>query len=61
MTDEDIMWKCEMCGKVRPDALISVITYPLEDLPGGERNLKYCNDNAYCREEATIKARTKQL
>jgi len=51
-------WKCEICGEERPDEDINVLTYPLKDLPGGERNLKYCNDNFVCPQRAFEKSKT---
>ena len=48
----ELTWPCEICGEIRPDDKIWVITYPLKGLPGAERNLKYCNDNKECMNAA---------
>lgn len=58
---KDMIWKCEICGKWRPDEKIRVITYPLRDLPNGERNLKYCVDKYSCYHAAVIKSKAKKL
>jgi len=49
-------WNCEICGRRRHDRYISVISYPLKDLPGAERNVKYCNDDEDCVAKARGKA-----
>jgi len=54
----NLTWKCEICGKERPDNKISVITYKLKNFPKAERNLKYCNDNPDCQKEAVETAET---
>ena len=54
-------WNCEICGKKRPDRFISVISYPLKNLPGGTRNLKYCNDNPKCERLARQTAKTGKM
>lgn len=51
-------WNCEVCERLRADEFISVYTYPLKDLPDGERNLKYCNDSEDCLQGAITKAST---
>lgn len=61
MNLKDFTWKCDMCGKTRPDAKISVLTYPLKDLPHAERNLKYCNDDQWCLAKAKLKAKTQTI
>ena len=50
-------WKCDVCGKERPDHLISVFKTDMSDkydLPKGTMtfNAKFCNDNAECIEQA---------
>lgn len=49
-------WSCDICGKERPDAKISVHKVDIgpEGLPPGTvtRNIKYCNDNPNCYEAA---------
>ena len=55
------VWKCEICSDLRADKYISVLTYPLSNLPGGERNLKYCNDNSKCELETQAKALTGKM
>lgn len=54
---KDLTWSCEVCHEVRPDEKITVMTYPLKGFIGAERNLKYCNDNDSCYEQALIKAK----
>lgn len=56
-------WKCEICGRTRGDDFIKVLTYPLKDLPGGERNLKYCSKDTYtdCAEKALEKSLTQEI
>jgi len=55
---ETLTWHCDICGKERPDAQISVwkvdITPPGSPLPPWtiSRNVKYCNDNPACKEGA---------
>ena len=51
-------WTRHICGEERPDDKIDVLTYPLKDLPGGERNVRYCNDKDECRKGAEEKAKT---
>lgn len=53
---ENIQWVCEICKKLRDDKDISVVTYPLKDLPGAERNLNYCNDDPSCKDTAMKEA-----
>ena len=57
----NLTWKCEICGKERPDEKISVITYPIKNLPGAERNLKYCNDDKNCIKKAIKKSEIKKI
>lgn len=57
----NLTWKCQICGKERPDEKISVISYPMKRLPGAEINLKYCNDNQECEKEAIKKSKTEEL
>lgn len=59
--NNNFTWKCEICGKERPDEDIDVLTYPLKDLPGGERNLKYCSDNDDCWKKAIEKSKTQKI
>ena len=54
-------WKCDLCGEERPDRFITVLTYPLKNLLGGRRNLKYCNDKNECIEKAVAKAKTREI
>lgn len=60
-TLDKLTWACEICHKERPDANISVKIYALKDIPGGTRNLKYCNDNDDCRERAIEKSKTQKI
>lgn len=53
MTDE---WTCHICGRTRPDALISVWKTTTE-IPGAggatmTQNVRYCNDTPNCLEGA---------
>lgn len=57
---EKTFWHCEICGEARPNSKISVHTYPLKDLPGGERNVRYCNDKD-CLDGAIEKSLTQQI
>lgn len=55
-----LTWKCDVCGKTRPDGLISVLTKDLSrdyGMPPGtfKYNIKYCNDNPSCIEGAKTK------
>lgn len=54
-------WNCEICREERPDANISVLTYPLKDLPRSTRNLKYCNDRDECHKKAIEKSKTGKI
>ena len=51
-------WKCHSCGKERDDENISVYTYPIPDIPGAERNWRYCNDNQECLDKAIVQGKT---
>ena len=50
--------QCDMCHIDRAWDDIAVLTYPLKDLPHGERNLRYCKDNEICRRDALAKSQT---
>lgn len=54
-------WKCHMCGEERPDDKISVLSYPIKDLPGAVANQRYCNDKDECYQAAKEKAKTGKL
>jgi len=43
-------WKCHVCGRERPDALISVHKNERELAPGspGTENVRDCNDSPSC-------------
>ena len=49
-------WGCHICGEERPDDKISVEIKPLiingQVVPGGEQNIRYCNDRHTCIEGA---------
>jgi hypothetical protein len=52
-----IEWRCEVCGRTRPDHLIGVDKKDVSahfNLPPGTmmNNIKYCVDNATCRRVA---------
>jgi hypothetical protein len=52
-----LTWKCHICGEERPDHLISVHKRDSSEeygLPPGTmgQNIRFCNDNPMCREEA---------
>lgn len=54
-------WKCEICGKIRHDSDISVLTYGLIDFKGickARRHLKYCKDSPECYKIAVEKSKT---
>ncbi len=46
----EIKWTCHICGELRPDDKISVLTKPLiiNGQAAGEQNIRYCNDKADC-------------
>ena len=54
----NLTWRCDICGKERPDAKIAVhrvdITPAGNGLPPGTvtRNVKYCNDTFACMQAA---------
>ena len=50
----ELTWTCHICGKERPDALISVCTKPLviDGQVFGDQNVRYCNDNPECHKKA---------
>ena len=54
-------WSSHICGKTRDDEDIEVITYLLEDLPGAERNLRFCKDDEECRKKAEEKAKSRKI
>lgn len=45
-------WTCHICGKMRPDAKISVLSkdvLPKYNMPPNTKeNIRYCNDNPDC-------------
>jgi hypothetical protein len=53
---DDLTWTCHICGKVRPDARISVYSSP-KYIGAVEmiQNVRYCNDNPECVEGAKTK------
>lgn len=61
MIFENMTWRCEVCGQERADAEISVLTYPLDGIPGAERNLKYCKNYYDCYKKAMLKAATRKI
>ncbi len=50
----NLTWTCDICGRQRPDASISVHKVDLHpERPGIViRNVKYCNDKPDCRQGA---------
>jgi len=50
----EIKWTCHICGELRPDDKISVLTKPLiiNGETVGDQNIRYCNDKADCIEKA---------
>lgn len=47
-------WKCHICGDVRPDDKISVLSKPLV-IRGricGHQNIRFCNDRQRCMDGA---------
>ena len=54
----ELTWSCHICKEIRPDAKISVksttkkIPYHAKDILGMQTNVRYCNDNADCEEQA---------
>lgn len=58
----DLNWRCDVCGRTRPDAKISVHTSDVSanhNLPKGtmQLNVKCCNDRLECIEGAPAKAK----
>ena len=54
-----VQWTCEVCGALRDDWDISVLTYPLVVFEGwGHRNLRYCNDSTECTQKAIKRSKT---
>lgn len=56
----DITWRCNVCGKERPNKYISIHKVDRSsdyDFPTGTViwNIKYCNDNLECFEGAKKK------
>lgn len=51
-----LTWTCHICGEERPDDKISVLSKPLvingQVAPGGQQNIRYCNDRPACIEGA---------
>ena len=43
-------WRCDICGDIRGDKFIDVISKPLiiRGRNAGVQNIKYCNDRHYC-------------
>ena len=54
-------WTCAICGEKRWDSEIDVVSYPIEGLPGAERNIKYCNDKEACIKGAEDKMKTGKI
>ena len=58
MADWFDTWTCHICGEVRPDAKISVykreLTIPGTPPGNSHMNVRYCNDNTYCPDRASI-------
>lgn len=56
MNQESLFWTCHVCGDLRPDAAISVLT-TRRRLHGVEfeENVRYCNDRPACAEGAKAK------
>ena len=52
MFGKDLTWRCHICGSLRPDRSISVLTKPwtLNERFVGNQNIRYCNDNVKCQE-----------
>lgn len=60
MTMNDIRWRCEVCGNLRPDDKISVHTVDVSEKWGlpvrcAQRNVNYCNDRQSCIDGAPAK------
>lgn len=54
---DELTWRCEACGEIRPDAKISVHKTDIGEACGIEkglayRNVNYCNDRSRCLAEA---------
>lgn len=50
---DNLTWKCHICGEERTDDKISVMVKPI--MLGGiqvDQNIRYCNDNSACFENA---------
>lgn len=46
-------WTCMICRKERPDAQISVAHRPFRGFPDTQVNVRYCNDDQDCIDQAT--------
>jgi hypothetical protein len=49
-----ISWRCYICKEKRPDCFISILTVDMhpEDPGYAFHNIKYCNDNLQCENQA---------
>lgn len=62
---ENITWKCQICGEIRPDDMIGVVTTDISEENGMrlgmmKMNTKYCKDKKECVESAKIYRLTKE-
>lgn len=57
----NLTWRCDICGKEKPDNEIGVVTYPLKDLLGAVRNLKVCKYSGDCQKKAEEKSNTGKM
>lgn len=53
MNLDNSTWTCHICGEERPDAIISVLSFPMKDSDGkinkhATINVRYCNDKPKC-------------
>ena len=60
MNFKRLTWHCLICGRERPDTLISVIVHDMSrDIgqPAGtyKWNVRYCNDTPECERRARIR------
>lgn len=61
--ESQLTWKCHVCGEVRPDERISVLSTERVSENGVHytENVRYCNDRPACVEGATSVSFTKDL
>lgn len=54
-------WRCDACGRERPDREIDVLSYGLKGLPDATRNFRYCADDDECHRIARERAKAGEV